>query len=469
MKYFFLLLLGILIRILPANADPMPGKLYDITRYGAVGNSKKLNTSAINNAIEDCARNGGGVVLVPRGTFLTGTIYLKSNIRLRLEEGAVILGTPDIDQYHQYSGSTNLAKYNSGDGGPNANSIMNERWGKGLILGTGISNVSIEGRGVIDGAHAFDSLGEEKMRGPHTIIIGESRNITLTGITINRAANYAFLAYDIENAGFDNLQMNEGWDGIHIRGGKNIVIRNCRFQTGDDAIAGGYWENMVISDCAINSSCNGIRLIMPATRLTIAHCTFNGPGIYPHRTSKELNRRNMLSAILLQPGGWGKAPGKIQDILVHDIEISDMNNPFMLVLNEGNEGDRIRFERIRATKIRQAAVSIESWKGGVFGNVEMRDISIGYIGNPDPALQHIRPGQPPADARPLPAWGFFVKNVRSMVFENVALSYDGVETRPAFLFENAGSIEFRNVKYPGMENAQSVVLSNSSAILKNKQ
>ena len=70
---------------------------------------------------------------------------------------------------------------------------------------------------------------------------------------------------------FHDLEFNEGWDGIHIRGGKNITIRNCRFFTGDDAIAGGYWENMVISDCHINSSCNGVRMIMPATGLTISN------------------------------------------------------------------------------------------------------------------------------------------------------------------------------------------------------
>ena len=96
----------------------------------------------------------------------------------------------------------------------------------------------------------------------------------MRGITLNCASNYAFMAYKIEDMVFHDLEFNEGWDGIHIRGGKNITIRNCRFFTGDDAIAGGYWENMVISDCHINSSCNGVRMIMPATGLTISNCTF---------------------------------------------------------------------------------------------------------------------------------------------------------------------------------------------------
>ena len=84
----------------------------------------------------------------------------------------------------------------------------------------------------------------------------------------------------------------------------------------------------------------------------------------------------MLSAIILQPGGWGKAPGKIRDIYIHDVSIDNMNNPLMIVLNEGNTGDNILVERMKATRISQAAVSIESWKGGTFGNVTFRDISI---------------------------------------------------------------------------------------------
>ena len=83
--------------------------------------------------------------------------------------------------------------------------------------------------------------------------------------------------------------MEEGWDGIHIRGGKDIRIRNCRFNTGDDAVAGGLWKNVVIENCYMNSSCNGIRLIMPATGLKIVDCEFRGPGKYPHRTSGEQN------------------------------------------------------------------------------------------------------------------------------------------------------------------------------------
>lgn len=449
-----------------AGASVIQKKVYDICKYGAKGDGKTLNTNAINSAIKDCTENGGGTVLIPKGTFLCGTIYLKDNISLVLRKDAVLKGTVDVSQYKSYTPLGNLSMFDSGGDGENANSVIDPHWNRALILGVGVSNVSIEGEGIIDGNHVFDSAGEENMRGPHMIIIAESRNVLMRGITMSCASNYAFMAYKIEDMVFHDLEFNEGWDGIHIRGGKNITIRNCRFFTGDDAIAGGYWENMVISDCHINSSCNGIRMIMPATGLTISNCTFAGPGKYPHRTSKEKKRNNMLSAIILQPGGWGKAPGEIRDIYIHDVSIDNMNNPLMIVLNEGNTGDNILVERMKATRINQAAVSIESWKGGTFGNVAFRDISISYEGNKNPELKNLQVSQPPADSRLLPCWGWYARNVQNMVLENVALNYRGEEARPAFWLNNVGKAELIQVNYTGSEDVGAIMQENTGTVIK---
>jgi len=274
------------------------------------------------------------------------------------------------------------------------------------------------------------------------------------------------MAYSIENAEFRNISINQGWDGIHIRGGKNIIVRNCDFHTGDDAIAGGFWENMIITDCNINSSCNGIRMIMPANGLTISNCIFKGPGKYPHRTSKELKRNNMISALILQPGGWGKSAGNIENIQIHDVEIDNVNNPLMIVLNEGNDANNILIERMKATNINYAAASIESWRGGVFDNVVLRDISISYAGKNDITLKDIKPGQPPTDSRSLPAWGWYLRNVRNVIFENVNISFTEQETRPAFWFNNVGKVEFINVKYPENQDEKTIVLENSGSFVK---
>lgn len=422
-----------------------------ITDYGAKGDGQSLNTKEINRALEACAEQGGGTVVIPEGVFLSGTLHMKSDVSLRLEKGAVLRGVSDKDAYFPY---VPLREREGADPG-------HYRWSRALILGVGVTNVSIYGEGTIDGTHIFDPEGEEKMRGPHIVFFGESNNITLTGITFNRASNYAFMARHIENAVFRNLTFNEGWDGIHIRHGKNITIRNSVFRTGDDAIAGGYWENAVITDCEINSSCNGIRIIMPVDDLTIRNCRIHGPGVYPHRTSKEKNRTNTLTGILIQPGGWGKAPGKVDRVHIHDIEIENVDNPLMFVLHEGNHAGKIVVEKIKASRINRFAFSIESWKGGVYENVTLRDVEIDYIGNPEAFTGDYNLKSPPTDARPLPVWGLFVRNVKEIELENVNLRHTESDPRPAMHFDNVATARLKNVTYTENKDTENIIWKNS--------
>lgn len=460
------LLLGSLAACAQGSCKTLPAARYDVRAYGAKGDGITTDTEAINAAIGACAAGGGGTVLFPSGTYLTGTLLLKNDVRLYLCAGAILQGTENLEQYRHYTPLSDVSAYDSGGSGQNANNSKDARWNRALILGVGISNASIEGEGTIDGGHLFDPLGEERMRGPHIVVVAESRNFSMSGITLNNASNYAFMAYRIENCLFRNLRFNAGWDGIHIRGGKNIQIRNCEFRTGDDAIAGGYWENMAISDCYVNSSCNGIRLIMPARGLTIARCTFQGPGRYPHRTSKERQRTDMLTAIFLQPGGWGRAPGVLDQVHIHDIRMDNLNTPLMFMLNGGNEAGRIVVERVRATRLNFSGATVESWKGGAYEDLTFRDISLGFRGNADPALRAVRLEGAAGDSRPLPVWGWYVANARNIRFERVRLEYAGQEARPAFWFENTGRIEFTQVEYPGDTDDGSVILLRSDSILK---
>ena len=443
---FFLLLFGMV--LLAQVQAQQPVAVFNIKNYGARGDGKTINTQAFNKTVDACADAGGGTVVVPAGTYLSGTIRLKSHITLLLEKGAVIKGVADLNEYMSYMPTRDMGKYLN---------AAATKWNRALVLGVGVTNVAVTGNGVIDGDHVFDPQGEERMRGPHTILFAESRNLSFSGFTVNNAANYAFMAYEIENVEYNNLTFNQGWDGIHIRGGKHITIRNTSFYTGDDAIAGGYWEDMVITDCHINSSCNGIRMIMPADGLTISHCNFSGPGRYPHRTSKEKQRTNMLSAILLQPGGWGKAPGIVDKVYIHDISISNLDNPFMIVLNEGNNAGKIRVERLKAVQVNAYAASVESWKGGVYDELTFRDISIEYADHPDASSSDASLGQPRTDPRNLPCWGWFVRNVKNIGFENVDLRYTGNDPRPAWYIDNVAVVKFNNVKYPGND----IVFKNS--------
>ena len=122
-------------------------------------------------------------------------------------------------------------------------------------------------------------------------------------LTTSVAVVYAVMIEFSQRVDVRNVTITGGWDGVHFRGWSNdpcrdIQITGCRLFTGDDSIAGRYWDNTLISGCIINSSCNGIRLIGPATRLIVNDCLFYGPGLQPHRSSA---RTNMVSGIILQP------------------------------------------------------------------------------------------------------------------------------------------------------------------------
>lgn len=81
-----------------ASAPPTLG-FFDISQFGAVGDGVALNTGAIQKAIDSCAASGGGTVIIPNGRYVTGTLFLKTNVTLWLDGGASLLGSPKIDDY----------------------------------------------------------------------------------------------------------------------------------------------------------------------------------------------------------------------------------------------------------------------------------------------------------------------------------------------------------------------------------
>ena len=151
-----------------------------VTDHGAKGDGKTLDRSALNRAVEACAAAGGGQVRVAPGRYLTGTVRMRSGITLVLEAGAVLVGTPDLDQYESYAP-------------PESRPGDRNHWHRALVLGVGVENVTITGPGVIDGNKIADLEGEEHMRGPHAVLFEDSRNIVLRDLHVNDAANYAVL------------------------------------------------------------------------------------------------------------------------------------------------------------------------------------------------------------------------------------------------------------------------------------
>lgn len=450
MKKLFLLSI-----ILCLTSGLMAGNVYNIKDFGAKGNGKTINTKFINAAIDSCNAAGGGTVMVPKGVFVTGTVVLKSNVHLYLEQGAVIKGTTKLDEYVQYIPTKDMTKYGM---------AYFPNWTRGLVVATAAKNISISGLGKIDGSHVEDPNGEEGKRGPHGIVFGECSNFEISGITIDKASNYAFVGYESENATFCNLTITEGWDGIHIRGGKNINIHNCKMFTGDDAIAGGFWDGVRISDCYLNTACNGVRVIFPACNLEIGNCVFQGPGLYPQRSTFDGQRRNMLAAIIVQPGGWDYSPGPSDNIYIHDIKIDQMNAAVNFFLNRNNSSENVVVERVEATNIVLAGLSAESWNGGRFKSVRFSDINVQFKGSNDVNLKNKKLTETSIESRSMPYWGFFGKNIDKLELSNITLTYTGEEIRPAFGFDGVAEVVTNNVKAQDVKGVSKVVSVQSGKV-----
>jgi hypothetical protein len=262
----------------------------------------ELMTTKINEAINQCSEEGGGTVRFTPGVYYTGTIQLKSNITLVIEKGAIIQGS---DKYSDYSQDA-------------------------FFFGKDLNAININGEGIIDGVDCFNPRGEEGFRGPHCIRLINCKDIRLEGLTIKNSANWAINCRNCSYGKVTNVKIRGGHDGLHTRFCKNFTVKGCDFRTGDDAFAGNDNQDFFISDCLINTSCNGFR--MGCLNLKVQRCRLWGPGEYMHKIQK---RNNMLTAFVhfsprdekpkLQSGNW----------IINDVTVENVDHFYIYNFNNG--------------------------------------------------------------------------------------------------------------------------------------
>ncbi|MCK5463980.1 MAG: glycoside hydrolase, partial [Bacteroidales bacterium] len=170
MHKFTILITALIVFSLPAFPGPV-----NIMDHGAKGDGEFLNTRAIQSAIDECHQEGGGRVVVPAGSFRTGTIILKSHVSLYLVAGAVILGSTELKDYPEiYPVFRSYTDVNYVD--------------KSLIYAEKAENISILGEGTLDGQGgdtAFDLPGRENYKKrPYIIRMIECRNVHISGIRL---------------------------------------------------------------------------------------------------------------------------------------------------------------------------------------------------------------------------------------------------------------------------------------------
>ena len=292
-KYLFIL---VLILLAGGNSFAQLAD-YNIAAYGAVGDGKTISTKSLQSAIDACHANGGGVVVIPTGVFIIGTVYLKSNVHLSLQSGAIIRGSGNLADYEPYTPEKPFVPIH-----------------KGMFFAEDAENISITGEGQIDGngdvffeldqAKKLDAAATQYTRqqnnfrhvatgsigdGPvvpkdrpyQMFVFSNCRRITIKDIFITNAPFWCLHFADCDSVHVSGIRLWNNMlapnaDGIDVTSSSNVVIDNCDIRSGDDSLViAGYDHhfeipgfrrlrhdsgNVVISNCNLQSSSSAIRI-----------------------------------------------------------------------------------------------------------------------------------------------------------------------------------------------------------------
>jgi len=483
-----------------ANAQKSASVFYSIRDFGAKGDGKALDTLAINKAIDAAAAKGGGTVFFPAGTYLSFSIRLKSNITLHLDNGATLLAADP----KEHKGAYDMPEPNAFD---MYQDFGHSHWQNSLIWGIGLDNVAIVGQGKIDGkglsrrspgprrprsvgetptsmANNVSPLGETspltEMNGLGTkaIALKLSRNVTLKDFTIFRGGHFALLATGVDNMTIDNLRVDTNRDGFDIDACRNVRISNSYVNSpNDDAIvlkssyALGFaraTENVTITNSQVSgfdlgtfldgtfkttqefapdkdrvtgrikfgTESNGGFKNITITNVNFVHCrglaleTVDG-GWIEDVTISNITMRDITTApIFIRLGARQRAPegtpiGGIRRVNISNVVVSDANHEYASIIAglSGHDIEDVRLSNIRI-----------HYKGGGSKEDAARAIPENEKNYPEPSMFGITP-----------AYGFYVRHARGISFDDVEVSFEKDDARPAFVLDDVKNAWFSRV------------------------
>jgi len=229
-------------------------KVLMVEQFGAVGDSLTLNTISIQNAIDSCSKNGGGVVLFSKGQYVTGTIILKSGVMLEVANNAKILGSTNIADYPE-----KITEYKT--------------YRQSMIYAEKCTNVGLRGngeiyfRGELVNFPGVETIGQIVGR-PYGIKMVGCTNVVLQNIFLHNSAAWMQSYTTCQNMIFDGIkvinQANYNNDGLDPDGCTNVIVRNCYINSEDDAMclkgaSGKASSNFLIENSTFLSSCNALK------------------------------------------------------------------------------------------------------------------------------------------------------------------------------------------------------------------
>ncbi len=245
---------------------------YCITEHGAVADGKTVNTKAIQAAVDACAAAGGGRVVVPGGTFISGPVFLKSNTEFHLSSGAVLKADPDMGAY----GAVDVRTH-----GHHINSFQ-----ASLITAVQATNVAVTGRGMLDGNGKvwWDeiSAGRGGAR-PVLVYFLDCDRVLLADVTLKDSPAWTVLPLLCRDVEIRSIKIVNPWctgpncDGIDVHSCRNVRISDCIIDTGDDGICLKSIPDWFVSACGDNAGVPTMQVDyalprVPCENVTIENC-----------------------------------------------------------------------------------------------------------------------------------------------------------------------------------------------------
>lgn len=422
--------------------------MIDIRQHGAIGDGVTLNTAAIQAAIAGCAAQGGGVVAVPAGRWVTGALFLATGVELHLESGSVLMA------------SRNFADY----------PLVQSRW-EGqtrtvhapLIGGEHLERIALTGRGTIDGqGDAWWGPFQAKTLAhprPRLVAFTECRDVLIEGIKLIDSPSWtvnpvACTQVRIHGISIHNPADSPNTDGINPDSCTDVIISDCFVSVGDDCItikSGTEAEDthrlipcrdIAITNCILERGHGGVvigsEMSGGVKNVVISNCLFKGTD----RGIRMKSRR-----------GRG---GIVENIRVSNIIMEDVLCPLTMNLYYHCNGGRgvakvasrhaqpidattpafrqVSLSGIRATGVKLAAAWVWGLPEAPIEGLSLKDVSIVM----DESWTTAGEVEMADGVEPVTGQGFFARNVKNLVLSRVTIS--GVKGP---LFDADGSVNVR--------------------------
>lgn len=447
------------------KGNDMGVRTYNVRDFGAKGDGLTADTKAIQAAIDACNADHGGTVLIPAGTFVTGTIELKSNVTFHIAAQGKLLGSADGKQYRAADAIPLDGGWTMNDGNV------------GLIFAANAENVTIEGKGTIDGqGRQFQSAkgvlppaGITGNHRPHHVLFYKCTNLTVSDITLINCAYHSvrvcFCSYVKLTGLHIHSKVTHNNDGFHFVASEYVHVSNCDVECQDDACAlFGSCKFITVSDCSFSTRWSVFRFGGgEAENITVSNCIIYEAYGCPikMRCSPGSRFENISFSNLVMKGVTGpisiglgpqnpasknvqQSPGIVRNISFNNIqatvvkpvplrgsEFSSNYNPgeifSCIVLNAMNEAylENISFNNVH--------VSFPG--GGTAEQASVRDV-------PKVAGEYYQIGVPPS-------YGIYARNVRGLTMHNIRFEMQTPDLRPAVIFDNVSDASILGLSAQG--------------------